>query len=45
MADAGDVDDPGPPLGGPEPVQQKVGQEEVAQVVGLKLGFLAVLSN
>ena len=45
MGFAGDVNDPGPPLRGLEPVQQEVGQEEVAQVVGLKLGLLAVLSD
>ena len=45
VPDAGHVDDPGPAPGGLESVQQQVGQQEVAQVVGLELGLLPVLGD
>ena len=45
MPDAAHVDDPGASPRGLESVQQQVGQQEGAQVVGLQLSLLSVLSD
>ena len=46
VPDAGDVDDPGPALGGPQPLQQQVSQQKVTQVISLQLSLLtSVVTN